>query len=98
MQDLNDKMTLDMADVCSRIPDSVEVLTIHGTADTRIPVEDAHSFAEQLKGSRLVTIIDADHKFTQKDHAQTMIAQAVAFVSGGKSCLSSPVDHQASAR
>ena len=84
MQDLNDKMTLDMADVCDRIPDSVEVLTIHGTADARIPVEDAHSYAEQLKGSRILIIEDADHSFTQKDHAHTMIAQAVAFVSGGE--------------
>ena len=44
MQDLAERMDLDMEHACRKIT-IAEVLTVHGTEDTTIPVEDAHAIA-----------------------------------------------------
>jgi hypothetical protein len=47
MQDMHDRMTLDM-DPHSRAVSNSHVLTIHGDRDSTIPVEDGYSFHERI--------------------------------------------------
>ena len=42
---------------------STKVLTVHGDADTRIPIEDAYSFNRVLKCNKLCIIEKGDHFF-----------------------------------
>ena len=78
MQDLDDRMRLDMAAVCARIDPTIAVLTIHGSDDDRIPVADARRYAAQLPGSRLHIISGADHNFSAKEHSAELIGKVTA--------------------
>jgi pimeloyl-ACP methyl ester carboxylesterase len=62
MQDLDNRMTLDM-DPHSRAIKHSRVLTIHGSADATIPVEDAHSFHARIPNSELCVVEGADHNY-----------------------------------
>lgn len=55
-------MTLDM-EPHSRAIKRSRLLTIHGSADTTIPVEDAHSFHERIANSELCIVDGADHNY-----------------------------------
>lgn len=72
-------MTLDMTEVCGKIPSHVRVITVHGHEDETIPVRDAHSFAELLPGKQLKVVSGADHNFSQKEHTDQLIAVLLEF-------------------
>lgn len=74
-----------MADICNRVQGDVQILTIHGTEDATIPVEDARCFAERLQGQRLLEIQGANHDYTSKEHSEQLIEAAVRFLVSGKS-------------
>lgn len=76
-------MTLDM-DPPSRAIQKSHVLTIHGDADETIPVEDAKSFHERIKGNELVIVEGACHNYKKPEHAQTLIEHMVHFLVEGK--------------
>ncbi len=59
---MHDRMTLDM-DPHSRAIKRSRVLTIHGSADATIPVEDAHSFHARIPNSALCIVDGADHNY-----------------------------------
>ena len=73
LQDLNDRMTIDMAEICSQISPDIRILNVHGSHDATIPVEDARSFAKNIPDSRLVIIEGADHNYTNKEHAAQLV-------------------------
>lgn len=72
-------MGLDMKAASQSIKKS-KVLNIHGSGDTTIPVEDAHSFTDAIKGSTLHVVQGADHNFRKPEHAQEYVAKTVEFV------------------
>eukprot|EP00877_Chromochloris_zofingiensis_P000608 jgi/Chrzof1/10548/Cz05g03010.t1 len=78
-QDLDVRMGLDMKAASQSIKKS-KVLNIHGSGDTTIPVEDAHSFTDAIKGSTLHVVQGADHNFRKPEHAQEYVAKTVEFV------------------
>jgi pimeloyl-ACP methyl ester carboxylesterase len=54
-----------------------EVLIVHGTADSVIPVADAHEWKQHIKNRSLCLIEGGDHNFTQSEHARQMIDAVV---------------------
>jgi len=52
------------------------------TRDLPRQVEDAHSFAELLPGSRLVVVTDADHNYTNPAHSQQLVQEVTRFFMG----------------
>lgn len=79
LQDLNDRMTIDMAEICSRISPELKILTIHGKEDETIPVADAQSFADRLPGGHICVIDGADHNYSKPEHAEKLIELLVDF-------------------
>ena len=54
------------------------VFTVHGSADTIIPVEDAFEFAKILPNHKLHIIEGADHVYT--DHQAELASVVVDFI------------------
>lgn len=54
------------------------VLTVHGSSDTVIPVEDAHEFANIIPNHRLHIIEGADHSYT--NHQDELTSVVVNFI------------------
>lgn len=63
------------------------VLTIHGTLDEMVPVEDAAEFAKHILNHCLRIIVGADHEFTR--HQSELGSIVLRFVSTGKNEVSS---------
>lgn len=60
---------------------NVKVLTIHGNADNRVPVEDAKKFDDVLKDRHSLKIIaGADHNFNGLKHVDEMASAIVSFI------------------
>ena len=76
-QDMQQRLSIDMAAAAASIQHS-HVLTIHGTADRTIPVEDAHKFADHIEHHTLRTVEGANHRFSQ--HGDEAIALALDFI------------------
>lgn len=80
LQDLDERLALDMPATAAQVPQHIRMLTIHGTADSVIPVTDGRNFAAVLPGHRLVEVEGADHNFrTGEEHVQQLIDAVVAF-------------------
>jgi hypothetical protein len=47
-EDLQDRLNTDMAAACSSL-NKTAVLTVHGSADADVPVQDAHKIAAAIK-------------------------------------------------
>ncbi len=71
-----------MAAACARIARS-RVLTVHGSADTTIPLApDGRAFAAAIAGSGLEVVEGADHNFrAAPHHASQLIEAVVRFIS-----------------
>ncbi|CAN6541168.1 unnamed protein product [Malus baccata var. baccata] len=61
---LMDRLSTDMHESCLQIDKECRVLTIHGTADEIIPVEDALEFAKIIPNHKLHLIEGANHSYT----------------------------------
>ncbi|KAK9811419.1 hypothetical protein WJX72_003691 [[Myrmecia] bisecta] len=77
-QDVQNRLSTDMAAAARAIKKS-DVLTIHGSADVMVPVEDARLFAACIARHTLLIIDGADHSFTPP-HADVLVAEAVRFL------------------
>jgi uncharacterized protein len=73
---LQDRMDTDMQAAARNIR-MTEVLTIHGTKDRVIPVEDAHQWGGVVTNHQLKLIDGADHSFLLPEHSDQMIAAVV---------------------
>ncbi|XP_009802768.1 putative uncharacterized protein YDL057W isoform X1 [Nicotiana sylvestris] len=80
-ESLMDRLTTDTRGACLSIPQSCRVLTIHGTMDEMVPVEDAMEFAKNVPNHKLHIIEGADHEFTM--HQDELASLVVAFVKEG---------------
>jgi alpha/beta superfamily hydrolase len=77
---MNERLSLDMSAAVKAIS-LTEVLTIHGSADTTIPVEDAHSFAQDIKTHSLTVIDGADHSF--RNHVDVLTKRITGYLTKG---------------
>uniref|UniRef100_A0A383VEN7 Serine aminopeptidase S33 domain-containing protein n=1 Tax=Tetradesmus obliquus TaxID=3088 RepID=A0A383VEN7_TETOB len=83
-EDLDERMNLDMAAAAAGIKRS-KVLTIHGTADSVIPIDDGRQMAESIAGSSLVEVEGADHNFRASEQVlQQLIAAVLGFLQEGE--------------
>ncbi|KAL8522224.1 hypothetical protein ACS0TY_012389 [Phlomoides rotata] len=64
-ESLMDRLATDTRAACQTIPPSCRVLTVHGTLDEFVPVEDAEEFAKYIPNHKLCIVQGADHEFTE---------------------------------
>jgi pimeloyl-ACP methyl ester carboxylesterase len=84
LQDLDERLNLDMAAAAASIKHS-KVLTIHGTADSVIPIDDGRQMAASIAGSRLVEVEGADHNFRASDDVlQQLVSAVLGFLQDSK--------------
>jgi len=76
---MNERFNTNMEKAVSKIKKS-RVLTIHGTKDTVIPVEDGKSIAQLIDQHELYLIEEADHNFTQDPHLEALAKRVSQFL------------------
>ncbi|KAI5393513.1 uncharacterized protein LOC127097865 isoform X1 [Lathyrus oleraceus] len=69
---------------CLSIPESCRVLTIHGSMDETVPVEDALEFAKFISNHELRLIEGADHEYTSHQDELTSLVLDFIKVHNGK--------------
>ncbi|RAL52873.1 hypothetical protein DM860_007641 [Cuscuta australis] len=77
-ESLRDRLTTDILTSCQTIPPNCRVLTVHGSRDEMVSVEDAFEFAKCVPTHTLRVIEGADHEFTS--HQRELASLVVAFV------------------
>lgn len=65
---LLERINTDMHEACLKIDEKCRVLTIHGTADKIISVQDAYEFAKIIPNHRLQVVKGANHGYTSSKH------------------------------
>ncbi|XP_050129190.1 uncharacterized protein LOC126605793 isoform X1 [Malus sylvestris] len=77
-ESLMDRLSTDMHQSCLQIDKECRVVTIHGTADEVIPVEDALEFAKIIHNHKLHLIEGANHSYTS--HQAELASLVVDFI------------------
>ncbi|KAI5415189.1 hypothetical protein KIW84_040586 [Lathyrus oleraceus] len=77
-ESLKDRLNINMQETCLHIGKECRFLTIHGDADTIIPVGDAFEFAKILPNHKLHIVEGADHVYT--DHLAELASIVVDFM------------------
>ncbi|KAL1363731.1 hypothetical protein HN51_011924 [Arachis hypogaea] len=77
-ESLMERISTNMHEACLRIDKECRVLTIHGTSDEIIPVEDAHEFAKIIPNHKLYIVEGADHGYT--NHQDELASLVVNFI------------------
>ncbi|CAN4128388.1 unnamed protein product [Withania somnifera] len=80
-ESLLDRLTTNTCGACQSIPHKCRVLTVHGSKDEMVPVEDAMEFAKNVPNHKVQVIEGADHEFTL--HQDELSSVVVAFVKAG---------------
>ncbi|CAN0882010.1 hypothetical protein LINGRAHAP2_LOCUS14564 [Linum grandiflorum] len=76
---LMDRLGTDTHSACLLIPQNCRVLTVHGTKDQLVPVEDAMQFAKLIRNHSLHIVEGADHDYTL--HQEQLISIVFNFLS-----------------
>ncbi|KAK9077702.1 hypothetical protein SSX86_006039 [Deinandra increscens subsp. villosa] len=63
-ESLMDRLTTNTSAACQMISQNCRVLSIHGSADRIVPMEDAMEFAKHILNHKLHIINGADHEYT----------------------------------
>mmetsp|Transcript_9388 Transcript_9388/g.16616 ORF Transcript_9388/g.16616 Transcript_9388/m.16616 type:complete len:341 (+) Transcript_9388:50-1072(+) len=79
---IDDRMALNMEAAVRKISLS-EVLTVHGTKDTTILVEDAESFSKCIRNHVICLVEGANHNFSQPAHAQAALTKISTWIQQG---------------
>ncbi|GIM14339.1 hypothetical protein Vretimale_17211 [Volvox reticuliferus] len=74
-ESVDERMKLDMLAEATKI--QAHVLTLHGSSDSVIPVEDAHELAARIPHHTLCVVEGADHNFRQPAVAEQLIQRVV---------------------
>ncbi|KAK7329683.1 hypothetical protein VNO77_23858 [Canavalia gladiata] len=77
-ESLKDRLNINMHEECLQIDRECRVFTVHGNADSLIPVEDAFEFAKILPNHKLHIIEGADHIY--RDHRVELESVVVNFI------------------
>lgn len=80
MQDLQERLSTDMAQVCAQIAPGIRMLFLHGGRDTSVPVRNAQQYAAVLPQSQLEILDEAGHLFDANEHRQTLLSTVCSFV------------------
>lgn len=80
-ESMMDRLNTDMHKACSQIDNECRVLTIHGTSDEIIPVEDAFEFDKIIPNHKLHTVEGASHDY--QSHQDQLVSIAVSFIKEG---------------
>nr|KYP46179.1 Putative uncharacterized protein YDL057W family [Cajanus cajan] len=78
VESLMDRLGTNMYEACLQIDKECRVLTIHGSSDEIIPVEDAFEFAKIIPNLKLHVIEGADHRFS--NHREELSSVVVNFI------------------
>ncbi|XP_061361497.1 uncharacterized protein LOC133305331 [Gastrolobium bilobum] len=78
VESLMDRLDTNMHEACLQIDKECRVLTVHGSSDTIIPVEDASEFAKIIPNHKLHIIEGADHSYT--NHQEELVSVVVNFI------------------
>ncbi|CAL2274668.1 unnamed protein product [Prunus armeniaca] len=77
-ESLMDRLSTDMHEACLQIDKEGRVLTVHGSADEIIPVEDALEFSKIIPNHKLHVIEGADHFYTS--HQAELVSVVLDFI------------------
>ncbi|RYR30144.1 hypothetical protein Ahy_B01g054972 isoform D [Arachis hypogaea] len=77
-ESLMDRFGTNMHEACLNIDKDCRVLTVHGSSDTVIPVQDALEFAKIIPIHKLHIIEGADHPYTK--HQDELTSVVVNFI------------------
>ncbi|KAL6274478.1 hypothetical protein ACE6H2_025170 [Prunus campanulata] len=77
-ESLMDRLSTDMHEACLQIDKECRVLTVHGSADETIPVEDALEFSKIIPNHKLHVIEGADHCYTS--HQAELVSVVLDFI------------------
>ncbi|XP_056842530.1 uncharacterized protein LOC108857690 isoform X3 [Raphanus sativus] len=77
-ESLMERLNTDMHEACLKIDKECRVLTVHGSDDEVIPVEDAKEFAKIIPNHKLEIVEGADHCYTK--HQSQLVAIVTEFV------------------
>ncbi|XP_050218215.1 uncharacterized protein LOC126668986 [Mercurialis annua] len=77
-ESLMDRLTTDPHAACLLIHPECRVLTVHGTMDKMVSVEDAYQFAKFIPNHKLHIIEGADHEFTS--HQDELVSIVLDFL------------------
>ncbi|KAH0849656.1 hypothetical protein HID58_096205 [Brassica napus] len=77
-ESLMERLSTDMHEACLKIDKECRVLTVHGSDDEVIPVEDAKEFAKIIPNHKLTIVEGADHCYTK--HQTQLVATITEFI------------------
>ncbi|KAL1188060.1 hypothetical protein V5N11_009902 [Cardamine amara subsp. amara] len=77
-ESLMDRLNTDMHEACLKIGRKCKVLTVHGSDDTVVPVEDAKEFAKIIPNHNLEIVQGANHGYTK--HQKQLVSTAMEFI------------------
>ncbi|KAG8375672.1 hypothetical protein BUALT_Bualt10G0124800 [Buddleja alternifolia] len=80
-ESLMDLLREDIRAACQAIPPNCRVLTVQGTVDEIIPVEDAIQFSKYIPNHNLCIVEGADHEYTK--HQSELASIVLNFVKTG---------------
>ncbi|XP_024963130.1 uncharacterized protein LOC112503299 isoform X2 [Cynara cardunculus var. scolymus] len=80
-ESLIDRLTTNTRAACQLIPQNCRVLTIHGSADKIVGMEDGLEFAKHILNHQLHIINGADHEYTS--HQDELASAVLHFVKAG---------------
>ncbi|XP_076899001.1 putative uncharacterized protein YDL057W isoform X1 [Bidens hawaiensis] len=80
---LMDRLTTNTSAACQLIPQNCRVLSIHGSADKIVPMEDAMEFAKHISNHKLHIVNGADHEYTC--HQNELASLVLDFVKNSSS-------------
>jgi alpha/beta superfamily hydrolase len=81
-QDLHERRSINMQEACQKIT-IAEVLTVHGTDDQTVPVEDAQAFSRCIRQHQLQLVNGGDHNFKSPQHAEAAVKKIIAYICSG---------------
>ncbi|KAL3535599.1 hypothetical protein ACH5RR_004060 [Cinchona calisaya] len=80
-ESMMDRLNTNMHEACLLIDKECRVLTVHGSADEVIPVEDASGFAKIIPNHKLRIVEGADHGYTS--HQAELASVVLPFIREG---------------
>ncbi|KAF8081623.1 hypothetical protein N665_0874s0017 [Sinapis alba] len=77
-ESIMERLNTDMHEACLKIDKDCRVLTVHGSEDEIIPVEDAREFAKIIPNHKLEIVEGADHCYTK--HQSQLVSTVIEFI------------------
>lgn len=90
-ESLMDRLNTNMHDACLQIDKGCRVLTVHGSVDEIIPMEDALEFDKIIPDHKLHIIEGANHSYTS--HQAELMSVVLPFIKEGLQYLAAELEH-----